>query len=67
MNDFKEKEGIDLIRYSSFTTFDQQLKSKMELSTVEKQRFIYHLLPLIKLVQKHIEKELTRETFEKIM
>jgi hypothetical protein len=53
MNDFKDKEGIDLIDIQALQRL-KQLKSKMELSTVEKQLFTYHSLLLIK--QKHIEK-----------
>jgi molecular chaperone DnaK len=66
MNDFKEKEGIDL------TTDIQALqrlteaaeKAKIELSTVEKTTIHLPFITADKTGPKHIEKELTRDVFE---
>ncbi len=68
MNDFKEKEGIDL---STDIQALQRLteaaeKAKMELSTVEKTNISLPFITADKTGPKHIDKELTRETFEKL-
>ena len=68
MNDFKEKEGIDL---SSDIQALQRLteaaeKAKMELSTVEKTNISLPFITADQTGPKHIDKELTRETFEKL-
>ena len=68
INDFKEKEGIDL---SSDIQALQRLteaaeKAKIELSTVEKTTISLAFITADKTGPKHIEKELTRETFEKL-
>jgi molecular chaperone DnaK len=68
MNDFKEKEGIDL------TTDIQALqrlteaaeKAKIELSTVEKTTISLPFITADKTGPKHIEQELTRDVFEKL-
>jgi molecular chaperone DnaK len=68
MNDFKVKEGIDL---SSDIQALQRLteaaeKAKMELSTVEKTNISLPFITADATGPKHIDKELTRETFEKL-
>ena len=68
MNDFKEKEGIDL---SSDIQALQRLteaaeKAKIELSTVDKTNIHLPFITADKTGPKHIEKELTREVFEKL-
>jgi molecular chaperone DnaK len=68
MNDFKDKEGIDL---SSDIQALQRLteaaeKAKMELSTVEKTNISLPFITADATGPKHIDKELTRETFEKL-
>jgi molecular chaperone DnaK len=68
MNDFKEKEGIDL---SSDIQALQRLteaaeKAKMELSTVDKTKISLPFITADQTGPKHIDKELTRETFEKL-
>lgn len=68
MNDFKEKEGIDL------TTDIQALqrlteaaeKAKIELSTVEKTIISLPFITADQTGPKHIEQELTREVFENL-
>jgi molecular chaperone DnaK len=68
LNDFKEKEGIDL------TTDIQALqrlteiaeKAKIELSTVEKTTISLPFITADQIGPKHIEQELTREVFEKL-
>uniref|UniRef100_A0A7S3DNB7 HSP70 n=1 Tax=Entomoneis paludosa TaxID=265537 RepID=A0A7S3DNB7_9STRA len=68
MNDFKEKEGIDL------TTDIQALqrlteaaeKAKIELSTVEKTTISLPFITADQTGPKHIEQELTRDVFEKL-
>ena len=68
MNDFKEKEGIDL------TTDIQALqrlteaaeKAKIELSTVDKTMISLPFITADQTGPKHIEQELTREVFEKL-
>jgi len=68
INDFKEKEGIDL---STDIQALQRLteaaeKAKIELSTVEKTTIHLPFITADKTGPKHIEKELTREVFEKL-
>lgn len=68
MNDFKEKEGIDL---STDIQALQRLteaaeKAKMELSTVDKTKISLPFITADQTGPKHIDKELTRETFEKL-
>ena len=68
MNDFKEKEGIDL------TTDIQALqrlteaaeKAKIELSTVEKTTISLPFITADATGPKHIEQELTRDLFENL-
>nr|WAK84955.1 Hsp70-type chaperone [Amicula sp. isolate GU52X-4 cfCalB7] len=66
INDFKEKENIDL---STDIQALQRLneaaeKAKIELSTVEKTTIHLPFITADKTGPKHIEKELTREVFE---
>jgi len=66
IDDFKEKEGIDL---STDMQALQRLteaaeKAKIELSTVEKTTIQLLFITADKTGPKHIEKELTREVFE---
>ena len=68
INDFKEKEGIDL---SNDIQALQRLteaaeKAKIELSTVEKTTIQLLFITADKTGPKHIEKELTRDVFEKL-
>jgi molecular chaperone DnaK len=66
MNDFKEKEGIDLrgdIQALQRLT-EAAEKAKMELSTVEKTNIHLPFITADKTGPKHIEQTLTRETFE---
>ena len=68
INDFKTQEGIDL---STDVQALQRLteaaeKAKIELSTVEKTTIHLPFITADKTGPKHIEKELTRETFEKL-
>ena len=68
INDFKEKEGIDL---SSDIQALQRLteaaeKAKIELSTIDKTTIHLPFITADKTGPKHIEKELTREVFEKL-
>ena len=68
MDDFKEKEGIDL---SNDIQALQRLteaaeKAKMELSTVEKTNISLPFITADVTGPKHIDKELTREIFEKL-
>jgi molecular chaperone DnaK len=68
MNDFKQKEGIDL------TTDIQALqrlteaaeKAKIELSTVEKTTISLPFITADQTGPKHIEQELTRDVFENL-
>ena len=68
MNDFKEKEGIDLIDdiQALQRLTEAAEKAKMELSTVEKTTIHLPFITADKTGPKHIEKELTREVFEKL-
>lgn len=68
MNDFKDKENIDL---SNDIQALQRLteaaeKAKMELSTIEKTNISLPFITADATGPKHIDKELTRETFEKL-
>ena len=68
MNDFKEKEGIDL---STDIQALQRLteaaeKAKIELSTVDKTTIHLPFITADKTGPKHIEKELTRDVFENL-
>ena len=68
MDDFQEKEGIDL---STDIQALQRLteaaeKAKIELSTVEKTTIHLPFITADKTGPKHIEKELTRDVFEKL-
>lgn len=68
MNDFQEKEGIDL---STDIQALQRLteaaeKAKIELSTMEKTTISLAFITADKTGPKHIEKELTKEFFEKL-
>ena len=68
MNDFKEKENIDL---SSDIQALQRLteaaeKAKMELSTVDKTKISLPFITADQTGPKHIDQELTREMFEKL-
>ena len=68
MKDFKEKEGIDL---SNDIQALQRLteaaeKAKIELSTVEKTNILLPFITADQTGPKHIDKELTRELFERL-
>ena len=68
INDFKEKEGINL---STDIQALQRLteaaeKAKIELSTIEKTTISLAFITADKTGPKHIEKELTREIFENL-
>ena len=68
MDDFKEKEGIDL---SGDIQALQRLteaaeKAKMELSTIEKTNISLPFITADQTGPKHIDKELTRKTFEQL-
>ena len=68
MDDFKEKNGIDL---SGDIQALQRLteaaeKAKIELSTVEKTNILLPFITADQTGPKHIDKELTRETFERL-
>ena len=68
MNDFKEKEGIDLkgdIQALQRLT-EAAEKAKMELSTVDKTTIHLPFITADKTGPKHIEQELTRDVFEKL-
>jgi molecular chaperone DnaK len=68
MDDFKSKEGIDLIDdiQALQRLTEAAEKAKMELSTVEKTTIHLPFITADKTGPKHIEKELTREVFEKL-
>jgi molecular chaperone DnaK len=68
MDDFKDKEGIDLIDdiQALQRLTEAAEKAKMELSTVEKTTIYLPFITADKTGPKHIEKELTREVFEKL-
>jgi molecular chaperone DnaK len=68
MNDFKEKEGIDLkgdIQALQRLT-EAAEKAKMELSTVDKTTIHLPFITADKTGPKHIEQELTRDVFEQL-
>jgi molecular chaperone DnaK len=68
INDFKEKEGIDLgedIQALQRLTESAE-KAKIELSTVEKTNIDLPFITADKTGPKHIEQELTREIFENL-
>ena len=68
INDFKEKEGIDLatdIQALQRLT-EAAEKAKIELSTIEKTTIHLPFITADKTGPKHIEKELTREIFENL-
>jgi molecular chaperone DnaK len=68
IKDFQEKEGIDLgddIQALQRLT-EAAEKAKIELSTVEKTTIHLPFITADKTGPKHIEKELTRDTFEKL-
>jgi molecular chaperone DnaK len=68
MDDFKEKEGIDLMEdiQALQRLTEAAEKAKMELSTVEKTKIHLPFITADKTGPKHINKELTREVFEKL-
>jgi len=68
MDDFKEKEGIDLTNdiQALQRLTEAAEKAKIELSTVEKTKIQLLFITADKTGPKHIEKELTREVFEKL-
>jgi len=68
INDFKEKEGIDLdtdVQALQRLT-EAAEKAKIELSTVEKTTIHLPFITADKTGPKHIEQELTREIFENL-
>nr|YP_010134300.1 Hsp70-type chaperone [Navicula veneta]QWM93790.1 Hsp70-type chaperone [Navicula veneta] len=68
INDFKQKEGIDLgddIQALQRLT-EAAEKAKIELSTVDKTTIHLPFITADKTGPKHIEQELTREVFEKL-
>jgi len=68
INDFKEKEGIDLgddIQALQRLT-EAAEKAKIELSTVDKTTIHLPFITADKTGPKHIQQELTREVFEKL-
>ncbi len=68
INDFKQKEGIDLgddIQALQRLT-EAAEKAKIELSTVDKTTIHLPFITANKTGPKHIEQELTREVFEKL-
>ena len=68
MNDFKEKEGIDLINdiQALQRLTEAAEKAKIELSTVEKTTVHLPFITADQTGPKHIEKELTRDVFENL-
>lgn len=68
IKDFKEKEEIDLINdiQALQRLTEAAEKAKMELSTVEKTTIHLPFITADKTGPKHIEKELSREVFEKL-
>ena len=68
MADFKEKEGIDLTNdiQALQRLTEAAEKAKMELSTVEKTNISLPFITADATGPKHIDKELTREVFEKL-
>lgn len=68
MNDFKEKEGIDLTNdiQALQRLTEAAEKAKIELSTVQKTTISLPFITADKTGPKHIEKELTRDVFENL-
>ena len=68
MADFKEKEGIDLVNdiQALQRLTEAAEKAKMELSTVEKTKISLPFITADASGPKHIDKELTRDVFEKL-
>jgi len=68
INDFKEKEGIDLAEdiQALQRLTEAAEKAKIELSTIEKTTIHLPFITADKTGPKHIEQELTREVFEKL-
>jgi molecular chaperone DnaK len=68
INDFKEKEGIDLAEdiQALQRLTEAAEKAKIELSTIEKTNIHLPFITADKTGPKHIEQELTREVFEKL-
>ena len=68
INDFKQKEGIDLINdiQALQRLTEAAEKAKIELSTVEKTTISLPFITADQTGPKHIEQELTRDLFEKL-
>ena len=68
INDFKEKEGIDLINdiQALQRLTEAAEKAKIELSTVEKTSISLPFITADQTGPKHIEQELTRDAFENL-
>ena len=68
INEFKENEGIDLLNdiQALQRLTEAAEKAKMELSTVDKTKIHLPFITADKTGPKHIEKELTRNEFEKL-
>ena len=68
IQDFKEKEGIDLIKdiQALQRLTEAAEKAKIELSTVDKTTISLPFITADQTGPKHIEQELTREIFEKL-
>merc|ERR1712176_1276036 len=68
LDDFKEKEGIDLTNdiQALQRLTEAAEKAKIELSTDEKTKIQLLFITADKTGPKHMEKELTREVFEKL-
>lgn len=68
INDFKEKEGIDLVKdiQALQRLTEAAEKAKIELSTIDKTTISLPFITADQTGPKHIEQELTREVFEKL-
>lgn len=68
MDDFKEKEGIDLSQdiQALQRLTEAAEKAKMELSTIDKTKIHLPFITADKTGPKHIEQELTRKMFESL-
>ena len=68
INDFKEKEGINLLTdiQALQRLTEAAEKAKMELSTVEKTNISLPFITADQTGPKHIDQELTRDVFEKL-
>lgn len=68
INDFKEKEGINLVTdiQALQRLTEAAEKAKMELSTVEKTKISLPFITADQTGPKHIDQELTRDVFEKL-